>query len=369
MKIPLVDLKAQYQNIKSEINSAIQEVFTNSQFILGPQLQEFENNYAAYCEAKYCIGVSSGTSAIYLALLALNIKPGDEIITTPYTFIATTECISLLGANIKFVDIDETTYNIDVTKIEKAISNKTKAIIPVHLFGQICEMNAIKEIASKYNLNIIEDSAQAHGAEYYNKKSPIDKTACYSFFPSKTLGAYGDAGAVVTNDESMAEKIRLLRFHGTKDKKSFFINGFNHRLDNIQAAMLNVKLKYLDKWVQRRRQIAKLYNEIFNNYVITPLEKNNHKNSYYLYIIRSKKRNELQDYLNKSWINTAIYYDPSLHLQPVYNYLKHKKGSFPVTENIASEAIALPMYPELTDEQVIFVANKIKEFHKNDNNN
>ena len=364
MNIPLIDLKAQYNSIKREIDPAIQDVLDTTQFILGPRIEKFEREYSKYCGTKFCVGVSSGTSAVHLALATSCIKPGDEVITVPNTFIATTECISLVGANIKFVDIDKETCNIDFEKIEKAITPKTKAILPVHLYGQIADMKPIIEIAEKHSLAVIEDSAQAHGAEYDGKKAPIVNVAAYSFFPAKILGAYGDAGAVVTNDKEVYEKIKLLRFHGTRDKKTFFMEGYNHRLDELQAAILNVKLKYLDKWVSQRREHAKLYNELLDGVVELPYEMKGAKHSYYLYVIRTKKRDQLQEYLKKNGIGTGIHYYPPLHLQPAYRHLGYKEGSFPATEQVSKEILSLPMYPELAEEQINYVAEKVKEFLK-----
>ena len=364
MNIPLVDLKTQYSNIKPEIDSAIKEVLDSSKYILGPQLENLEKEFAQFCGAKHCIGVSSGTSAVHLALQASNIQSGDEVITVPNTFIATTECISLLGAKIKFVDIEKETYNIDPNQIEKAITDKTKAIIAVNLYGQIADLRPIQEIAEKHNLKIIEDSAQAHGAEYNGKKSPVHNTAAFSFFPAKILGAFGDAGAVVTNDEETAEKIKLMRFHGTKDKKEFFIDGYNHRLDELQAAILRVKLKHLQDWVDKRRKNAELYNQQLKGVVETPIEKHYSKHAYYLYVIRTKKRDELQSFLKQNNIGAGVHFHPPLHLQPVYTFLGHKEGSFPITEQLSKEILSLPMYPELTEPQITYIADKIKEFLK-----
>jgi len=364
MNIPLVDLKAQYNQIKPEIDKSIHEVLDSTKFILGPQLEAFEKEYADFCNAKHCIGVSSGTSAVHLSIQTVNIKPGDEVITVPNTFIATTECISSVGAKIKFVDIDKETYNIDVNKLEKAITDKTKAIVPVHLYGQIADMKPVQEIAEKHNLDIIEDSAQAHGAEYNGKKAPVSNVAAYSFFPAKILGAYGDAGAVVTNNKEIAENAKLLRFHGTKDKVTYFMEGYNHRLDEIQAAILRVKLKHLNGWIEKRRQHAKTYNDLLDGIVETPKEMPYSKHSYYLYVIRTKERDKLKEFLKKNGIGTGIHYYPPLHLQPAYKHLGYKQGSFPVTEQLTSEILSLPMYPELTEEQINYIAGKVKEFLK-----
>jgi len=364
MEIPLVDLKANYFSIKEEIDKAISEVIETSSFIQGPQLREFEKNFASYCNSKHCIGTSSGTSALILSLKAHGIKQGDEVITTPYTFVATTGSIIEAGAKIKFVDVSND-YLIDASKIKEAITDKTKAIMPVHLYGQHADMDAIKEIAEENNLLIIEDAAQAHGAEYKNKKSPVSTTATFSFYPAKNLGAYGDAGCVVTNDDEIAEKVRMLLDRGRTSKYEYKLLGSNNRLDTIQAAILNAKLKHLDKWVEQRRKNAQTYNQLLSetNNIILPTESKNRKHAYHLYVIRAKEREKLQQHLKKSGIQTGIHYPISLHLQEAYSYLGHKQGDFPVSEAHTKEILSLPLYPELTEEQISYITEKIKEFY------
>lgn len=361
--IPIVDLKRQYLSIKDEIDGAIRNIIDNTSFIMGKPVEEFENNFANYCNAEYCVGTSSGTSALYLVLKALGIKEGDEVITVPNTFIATSEVISQVGAKIKFIDVDEETYNMDVEKLKNTIDENTKAIIPVHLYGHSCDMDQILEIAKEHNLKIIEDCAQAHGTKYKDKKIPIGEIGCFSFFPAKILGAYGDAGCVVTNNEELANKIKLLRNHGREKKYEHLIEGFNHRLDSLQAAILNVKLKYLNEWIERRRNNAKLYSGLLKN-VIMPIEKDYSKHSYYVYTIRVKNRDKLQEFLKENGIATQIYYPIPLHLQSAYKNLDYKEGDFPVTEKIAKEILSLPMFPELTEEEIKYICEKVNYFCK-----
>lgn len=401
MQIPLLDLKTQYETVKEEIGEAIQRVLNNCYFIMGPDVQKLEEEIANYCGTRYAVGVASGTDALLLSLIACGIKEGEEVITTPFTFIATTEAISKLKAKIVFVDIDPKTYNIDPEQIKEYIEKKCffdekkrqlvnaisrkpiKAILPVHLYGHPVDLDPIIELAKKYNLKVIEDCAQAIGAEYTSKVTEsqghnvtrkvgsIGDVGCFSFFPSKNLGCYGDGGMVVTNDERIAEKVRMLRVHGCKKKYYHQIDGYNSRLDTIQAAILRVKLKYLDKWNQLRRQKAHHYNELFfnelraNNYelnIITPIEANYAHHIYYAYTIRVNNRDELQAYLKSQGISTAIYYPVPLHLQEVYLNLGYKRGDFPISEQLSEEVLSLPIYPELTEEQQEYVIKNIREF-------
>lgn len=372
--IKFVDLKAQYLTIKEEIDNAIKKVINNTAFIMGENVTNFEKEFAAFCNAKHCVGVSNGTSALFLALKAAGIKEGDEVITVPNTFIATTEVITHCGAKIKFVDIDPKTYTIDVNNIKNAITPKTKAIMPVHLFGQSCNMKLIKEIAEENDLIIIEDCAQAHAAEYLNKKVPICDIGCFSFFPGKNLGCYGDGGAVVTNNEEIAKKVDAWRNHGRTQgsKYEHDFEGFNERLDAIQGAILSVKLKHIDKWTDARRRNVKRYNELLNDVddIIIPYEAEYAKHVYHLYVIKTKnknKRDELQKYLKDSKIECGVHYPIPLHLQPAYKYLSLKEGAFPVTEEAAKTMLSLPMFPEMTEEQIRYVADKIKCFFNNSN--
>jgi len=365
VQIPLVDLKFQYLSIKKEIDEAIQRVLDSSNFIMGEEVKKFEEEFANFCNAKYAIGVSSGTDALFLALKAIGIKPKDEVITVPNTFIATTEAITMAGGKIKFVDINPLTYNIDINKIESAITKKTKAIIPIHLYGNPAEMDTILDIAKKYNLRVIEDAAQAHGAEYNGKRvGTLGDIGCFSFYPGKNLGAYGDAGAVVTNDYEIAQKIAMLRNHGRIKKYKHEFEGINGRLDSIQANILLVKLKYIDKWTAKRIQKANIYNELLKNHneIVKPVVLPNSKHVFHLYVVRLKNRDKIQKKLKKEGISTGIHYPIPLHLQPVYKNLGYKEHDFPITENLAKEILSLPIFPELTMRQQLFITKKLKEF-------
>lgn len=365
MQIPAFDLTRQYKNISQELLPLLEETFSKGQFILGENVEAFEKEIARYCNVKYAVGVASGTDALLISLEALGIGEGDEVITTPFTFFATAEVISLVKARPMFVDIDSDTYNIDPDKIEDAITPKTKAIIPVHLFGQMAEMDEIAYLAEKYNLFIIEDACQAIGAEYKGKKAgSIGNSGCFSFFPTKNLGGYGDGGLITTNDENLYQKARLLRVHGSIKKYFHEIIGHNSRLDEIQAVVLRVKLKYLESWIKRRREIAKIYSENLRNLDIkVPEEKPYVRHVYHQYTIRVRKRDELQNYLKLKGIGTAIYYPLPLHLQKCYENLGYKKGDFPESEKASQEVLALPMWPEMTDEEVYYVIKTIKEFY------
>ena len=362
--IPLVDLKAQYDSIKPEIDNAIQRVLDSTSFIMGEELERFEEEFALFCNTKYAIGVANGSDALILALRACDINKGDEVITVPHTFIATAEAISNVGGKIIFVDIDSKSYTVDVSKIEEKISNKTKAIIPVHLYGQPADMDPIMRLTKKYNLKVIEDAAQAHGAEYKGKKvGSIGDVACFSFYPGKNLGAYGDAGMITTNNEEIANKLKMLRNHGRLTAKyEHEIEGYSSRLDNLQAAILRVKLKYLNKWNDLRRRNAKKYNELLSNIggIITPYEADYAKHVYHLYVIRTEDRDKLREELKSNGIATGIHYPIPLHLQEAYNYLGYKSGDFPVTEKASKEILSLPMFAELSDEQIEEIVELIK---------
>ena len=366
--IPFVDLKAQYNSIKDEIDKAIQNVLNTTSFIMGEELKKFEERFAQFCDVKYATGVANGSDALILALRACGIGKDDEVITVPHTFIATTEAISNVGGKIVFVDIDPKTYTIDISKIEEKITEKTKAIIPVHLYGQPADMDPIMMLAKKYNLRIIEDAAQAHGAEYKGEKvGSIGDVTCFSFYPGKNLGAYGDAGMITTNDGEIAEKVKLLRNHGRITKKyEHEIEGYSSRLDNLQAAILRVKLRHLNKWNKSRRKNAKKYNELLSNIsgIITPYEADYAKHVYHLYVIRVKDRDRSREELKSKGIATGIHYPSPLHLQPAYNYLGYKEGDFPITEKASQEILSLPMVAELTDEQIEEIVELIKNFKK-----
>ena len=366
MNVPFLDLKAQYKTIKDEISAAINEVIENTAFAGGPFVAKFENEFAKFCGAQYAIGVGNGTDALWASLVALGIGAGDEVITTPNTFIATAEAISLSGATPVFVDIDEQTHNINPALIEAAITPKTKAIIPVHLFGQPADMDPIMAIAEKHGLKVVEDACQAHGAEYKGKKAgSIGAVGCFSFYPGKNLGAYGEGGGIVTNDEALAAKIRMFRDHGQAKKYYHDIIGWNARLDGIQGAVLNVKLKYLSDWNEARRRHARDYSAGLSSIkdVIVPQEAQYAKHIYHIYAIRVKDRDKFMTYLGEKGIASGIHYPIPLHLQNAYAFMQKGPGSFPVAEKCAAEYVSLPMFAELTDEQVAYVVEQIKGFY------
>jgi len=361
MRIPFVDLKAQYESIKEEIDQAIFDVILDSAFVGGKYIKTFERNYANYIGAKHCIGVGNGTDALFIALKILDVGEGDEVITAANSFIATSEAITMTGAKVVFVDCDKDTYNIDVQKINKAITNKTKAIIPVHLYGQSADMDPIIEIAQKYNLYIVEDSAQAHGGVYKGRKvGTIAPLACFSFFPGKNLGAYGDAGAIVTKDEKLAEKTRMFANHGRKEKYNHEFEGVNSRLDGLQAAILDVKLKYLEKWTERRRSIAKVYDEELKDIVTTPAVLPDVRHVYHLYVIRVENRKKVREFLAEKEIHTGIHYPVPLPFLKAYSYLRHKPQDFPVTYSLKDEILSLPIHGNMTDDQVEYVIKQLK---------
>ncbi|MCC6003881.1 MAG: DegT/DnrJ/EryC1/StrS family aminotransferase [Thermofilum sp.] len=371
MKIPLVDLRRQYLSIKNEIDRAIEEVLNNGMFILGENVKSFEREFAEYIGVKYAIGVGSGTDALFLALKALGVKSGDEVVTVSFTFVSTVDSIVHNDGTPVFVDIDPESYTIDVRQIEKMITDKTKAIIPVHLYGLPCDMDPIMELAEEKGIYVVEDAAQAHGAEYKGRKvGSFGHIACFSFYPSKNLGAYGDAGMVVTNDQDLAEKIRMLREYGQIEKYKHLLIGYNSRLDELQAAILRVKLKYLDKWNEKRRANAKLYNELLmdlSNLIIPPSEVKGRKHVYHLYVIRTKQREELRNFLASKGISSGIHYPIPVHKQPSYKNLLNDIPRLPVTEQVAKEVLSLPMFPELTEEEIHYICDNIKLFLKNIN--
>lgn len=354
--IPLIDLKAQYDSIRREIDEAIQYTLNKTNFIMGEELLKLEDAFSFFCDTRFAIGVASGSDALTLALIACEISKENEVITVPNTFIATTEAITHVGGKIIFVDIDPRTYTINVSKIEEKITDKTKAIIPVHLYGQVADMGPILELAKKYNLKVIEDASQAHGAMYKNKRvGSFGDATCFSFYPSKNLGAYGDAGMITTNNGEIDLKIRLLRNHGRITKKyKHEIEGYNSRLDNLQAAILRVKLRYLNGWNNNRKVNAKIYNDLlrYNHGIITPYEADYANHVYHLYVIKTKERDRLREKLKSCGISTGIHYPIPLHLQPAYNYLGHKMGDFPITEECSQKILSLPMFAELTGGQI-----------------
>ncbi|MFW6131278.1 MAG: DegT/DnrJ/EryC1/StrS family aminotransferase [Candidatus Aminicenantaceae bacterium] len=389
MNVPLLDLKAQYQAIKEEINRKINEVIESQSFILGSEVQNFEKEMAEYSSAKYAVGVSSGSDALICSLMMLQIGPGDEVITTPFTFFATAGAVARLGAKPIFCDIERETYNMDPEKLKEVIesrgenksSSKMKAVIPIHLYGQCVDMDPVLEVIKNHNIFIIEDGAQAVGAEYPSAKGV--KKACtmgdvgiLSFFPSKNLGGYGDGGMILTNNQELFHKLKLLRVHGAQNKYFHDLIGGNFRLDSIQAAILRVKLQYLEDWHQKRRENAQYYCQIFkdlglaeNGWVHTPVASYSDKGvkNYHIYnqfVIRVKKRDELQKYLKEKGIGTAIYYPVPLHLQKCFEYLGYKKGAFPVSEKASTEVLALPVYPELSKKQQDYIGSCISSFYK-----
>jgi len=360
-----VDLKRQYEFVKEEIADKIEKVLRSTQYILGEEVEKFEKEFANYCGAKYAIGVASGSDALALSLKALGVAKEDDVITVPNTFTATVDAISGNNAKPVFVDIDPETYNIDITRIEEKVTDKTKAIIPVHLYGQPADMDPILKLAREHNLKIIEDACQAHGAEYKGKKvGSLGDAGCFSFYPAKNLGAYGDGGMVVTNNEEIAERIRMLRNYGQSKKYYHDFIGYNSRLDEIQAAVLRVKLKYLNEWNNKRREKAKLYNELLENVsgIETPIEKDYAKHAYHLYVIRCRDRNELQHYLSSKDVSTGIHYPIPVHLQRAYKHLGYKKGDFLITEKYVNEILSLPMFPELSEKEIKYIYMNIKIF-------
>ena len=365
----MTDLKIQYISIKEEIDATIKRVIEQGRFILGPEVKAFEQEMSSYCGTKFAVGVASGTDALLLALLAYGIKPGDEVITTPFTFIATAEAIRHCGATPVFVDIDRHTYNIDPTQIEAKITARTTAIIPVHLYGQPADMEPILQIGKKHNLKVVEDCAQALGAEYRGRKvGSIGDAGCLSFFPAKNLGAYGDGGMVVTNDQQIAEMVGMLRQHGSRVSYHHLMSGFNSRLDSLQAAILRVKLRHLDNWNKLRREKALLYTQLLGEIdgVEPPSIDEYNLTSANYYTIRLtgsyKNRDELRKHLESKDIQVMVYYPLSLHLQEVYKPLGYKPGDFPQSEQAQEQVLSLPMFPELSEDQVKEVARQIKKF-------
>lgn len=365
MMIPLVDLKRQFQTIRDEIKEKIVEVLESGRFILGENVEKFEEEFAKYCGAKYAVGVASGTDALRFSLEAIGQIKDCEVISVPNTFVSTIDAIYHLRAMPVFVDIDSKTYNIDVSQIRAKITNKTKVLIPVHLYGHPVDMDPLLEVADEEGLNVIEDACQAHGAEYKGQRvGSFGDCACFSFYPSKNLGAYGDAGMVVTNDGELADKVRMLREYGQKRKYDHMYVGYNSRLDEIQAGILSVKLKYLDRWIEDRRKNADKYNEYLSDIsgVTLPSERRYAKQVYYLYVIRSTWRDEMMKWLGSKGISTGIHYPIPVHLQKSYKHLNLGRGSFPIAEQCAREVLSLPMFPELTEDEISYICDCVEAF-------
>lgn len=369
MRIPFTDLYAQHKEIESEMTCAIEGVIKRSNFILGEELRLFEQEFSKYFNKKFAVGVNSGTDALFLGLLSLGIGEGNEVIVPAFTYIATALAVSFTGARPVFVDINEDNYNIDVNKIKDAITKKTKAIIPVHLYGQAADMKPILEIAKRYNLKVVEDTAQAHGAEYkmsgnsWQMVGSIGDIGCFSFYPTKNLGAWGDGGMVVTDDENIYKRLLMLRDYGRKSRYEHVTLGYNSRLDTIQAAVLRIKLRCLEKWNALRRENAEIYTKKLKNIegLITPKESNYAKHIYHIYAVRVKNRDKVIEELAKKDISVLIHYPIPLHLQGVYKYLGYNVGNFPIAEKVAKEVISLPMFPHLKQSQIEFVVKTLKD--------
>ncbi|MGG7058164.1 DegT/DnrJ/EryC1/StrS family aminotransferase [Clostridium nigeriense] len=392
MNIPLIDLKAQYESLADKLNEATLGILSSANYIMGKTVLDFEKEFANYIGVKHAISVGNGTDALVLALKAIGIGDGDEVITTPFTFFATAEAISAVGGTPVFVDVDKETFNIDITKIEEKITEKTKAIMPVHIFGQSADMDEINEIAKKHNLMVIEDACQAIGGKYKGRNiGALGDVACFSFFPTKNLGCAGDGGMIVTDNDEIATIARALRTHGSGEngQKAYnllnnieeevqkaegandtvynplkyynYLIGFNTRLDAIQAAILDVKIKEIDKWNAKRREIVKVYNEALqNNDLVTPVAKDYNEHVYHMYILQSENREEVIEKLKEAGIATGVYYPVPLHLQKVYKNLGYKEGDMPVSEYLSHRTFAIPVYPELTREQVDYIISKLK---------
>jgi len=369
-EIPLLDLQSHFQAIEQEVLQAIKAVYDHKKFILGPEVRKLEEAIASYSGVDYAVGVASGSDALLLSLMALDVGAGDEVITTPYTFFATASSIYRLGATPVFIDIDERTYNILPSQLEAKVTSKTKAIIPVHLYGQCADMDSIMEVAVKHSIPVIEDAAQAIGAEYgkgdrRKKAGSIGSMGCFSFFPSKNLGGIGDGGMIVTNDPQLAEKVSILRNHGSEPKYYHKIVGVNSRLDTLQAAVLLVKLQYLDGWTQKRQQNAQFYNRLFeqaNLDITLPFIEHQNRHIYNQYVVRTKMRDQLREFLKEKGIGTEIYYPLPLHLQECFSGLGYHEGDLPNSERAARETLALPIYPELSHQMQEEVVDSIKEF-------
>jgi dTDP-4-amino-4,6-dideoxygalactose transaminase len=360
--IPFVDLKAQYRAIKPEIDEAVSRVLESAQFVLGDEVAAFERDFAAYCQSDEAIGVSSGTSALHLALLAADVGPGDEVITVPFTFVATVSAIVYTGATPVLVDIDPDHYTMDPARLEAAISTRTKAIVPVHLYGQPADMDPILEIARRRGVTVIEDAAQAHGAEYKGRRcGSLGAMSCFSFYPGKNLGAYGEGGAVVTSDPHLARRVRLLRSWGEERRYEHTVKGFNYRMDGLQGAILRVKLRHLEHWTERRRTRSQVYRRVLAGLPVgLPAERRDVRHVFHAFAVRVAQRDAWRARLTDLGIQVGVHYPIPVHLQPAHRDLGYGEGSFPISEMVASEILSLPIYPELTDDQIDTIAGAFR---------
>lgn len=364
MNVPFVDLKLQYLSIKDEILSAVANVFESTQFVLGKEVAAFEQEFAAFCSSTHGVAVNSGTSALHVALLAAGVGPGDEVITVPCTFVATVAAVVYTGAKPVFVDVDPVTYTMDPSQIEAAITPRTKAILPVHLYGNPADMDPILEIARKHGLTVIEDAAQAHGAEYKGRRcGSLGDMGCFSFYPGKNLGAYGEGGMVTTNHPELARKMRMLRDWGAEKKYQHVLKGFNYRMEGVQGAILRVKLRYLEAWTEARRAHAAAYNRLLAGSEHTlPTELSGNRHVYHVYALLTSRRQEFMDSLSAQGVQTGIHYPIPVHLLPAYSDLNYSAGQFPVSESIAAREVSLPMFPELTEPQIEAVGQAVADF-------
>jgi dTDP-4-amino-4,6-dideoxygalactose transaminase len=366
MSVPFFDITRQNRSVKKELDAAISEVVASGRFILGKNVSALEKEIADYCGVKYAVGVASGTDALHLALRACGVNPGDEVITSPFTFVATAEAIAYCGAASVFVDIEPKSFNLDPNKIEKAITKKTKAVLPVHLYGQPCDMQKIAQICQKHGLKIVEDCAQAIGAEYNGQNvGSLGHAGCFSFFPTKNLGCFGDGGVVTTNDENVAEEIKILRGHGSRKTYHYNIIGYNSRLDELQAAIIRVKMPHLDNFSRSRRKNSAFYRKNLENIdqLSLPYELPNAKHAFNQYTVRAKDRDKLFGFLKDKGVGVMVYYPLSLHLQQAFAHLGHKAGDFPESEAAQNEVLSLPVFPELTDKELETVCASIKEYY------
>jgi len=363
IQVPYLDLKAQYTSIKAEVHAAIEQVLESSQFVLGEQVAAFEREFANYCSSSECIAVNSGTSALHLALLAAGVGPGDEVITVPFTFIASVAAIAYTGARPILIDIESRSFNMDPSAIEAAITPRTKAILPVHLYGQTADMDPIMEVARRHGLIVIEDAAQAHGAKYKGRNAGnIGDIGCFSFYPTKNLGAYGEGGAVTTNNPEYGSKIRILRDWGQDRKYHHALRGFNYRMEGLQGAILRVKLRHLDEWTEKRRAIARYYSgSLADSSLQLPAEMPWAKHVYHVYTIRAEDRDTLKSELESQGIQSAVHYAIPAHLQPAFSDLGYSRGAFPQAETAADRVLSLPIYPELSATQAEAVIHGVKQ--------